>query len=564
VRLRFHPGLVLLVGAVSACTCGGGLNTSRGHLEVSPEVVDLGEVAVGSASTRSVRLSNTGRGALSITGVSLEGSAPFSWSDMPTQLGSTASASFKVTYRAGLAPRSDAAILVLTLEGADVIQLRVPLLAMTVAGMVDAGADAGIDAGVDGGSTDSGVDAGFDAGVDAGFDAGVDAGFDAGVDAGLDAGVDAGFDAGMPCADGGFGCHPASVRVYNGYACARLQDERVFCWGLVPDSCCTAPYWRSQDVTEIALPLPAGGRRNLEGGGDTMCVRRENGPVACWGGGIRPAAQLTSITGLDRNVERVVGSSTYLCTIRTDAGVDCWGAGVRINDGAGPDAFPFPDVMTPTTVTGFGPADEVAAGFTHICGRAGSSLKCWGYNSSGLNCPMGASPGVRLPGIVQPIARFDAGVASVQVHDRGTCVVDGAGEVWCWGSNLGPGSPGQVFSGCTPTRIVGLDTPVRSLCSGGQHQCALQGNGTVRCWGESYGRGLLGSDGGSSSVPNLVPGITNAVELSCGSVHSCVRTADGRVLCWGSNEATSAWGALGIADAGLPFSSTPVRVPLPR
>lgn len=582
--MRRRLPLLVLALLLTDCNCGPGVSSATAHLEVDPRVLDFGDVPVGGNATRSVRLANTGRAQLTLTGTSFTGDqrGTFSVGLFPARLEAGESYELQVFYRAPATPGADAASLAIALDGADSDEEQVALLGRSVPQLpADAGGDAGAgdggagDAGGDAGAGDAGADAGDDAGIDAGTDAGTDAGLDAGTDAGLDAGTsaDGGVDGGgTGCADGGTGCQPRMVHAYDGFSCALVEDGRLFCWGLVPDSCCTPPYWRYQDVTEVPLPVFSGtGVLSLEGGAGTMCVRQDQGPVACSGRQVRPNFTLSLVSGLGSGVARVSGSSSYLCALRLDAGVECWGAGVIVNDGAGPNAVPFPDVTAPTPVAGFGPATEVAVGFTHICDRDRSSLKCWGYNSSGSGCPMGASQGIRLPGIVQPVSRFDAGVVAMVSHDRGTCVVDGAGDVWCWGDNLGPYGTGQTYRSCSAVQLTGFGGPVTALCSGGQHACALEASGSVRCWGENYGKGLLGYvlDSGvyddGRNTPTLIPGITNAVQVSCGSVHSCALTADKRVLCWGDNHAFGVtWGGLGYADAGLPFSPTPIQVPLPR
>jgi hypothetical protein len=361
----------------------------------------------------------------------------------------------------------------------------------------------------------------------------------------------------VACADGGLGCGAMQLLATEEGGCAVLENGGVECWGLL-DVYTTFTY---NPPTPIAIPFDAG--YSLEGGMGTPCVRGLNGGgVYCWGREVVPNGQLTHYSTLDDGTRRVVGGPDYICAVRDDGGVDCWGGGVRINDGVTPDAYPFPSmVTTPSRVTGFNAEDEIALGQEFICAHHGPVLTCWGYNGIYGECYTGDQPAVRLPGFVEPQTHFDAGVNALTVSDRGVCVANDQGRVFCWGDQLGPSSPLQYRS-CTAVEITGFDAPVTQLCSGGQYACALQSNGTVRCWGaEGFGSsGILGPDAGSDGypLPLPIPALTGVQSISCGQAHACALCADRRVRCWGLNP----YGALGVDDGGFVSSAVPVVVPL--
>jgi alpha-tubulin suppressor-like RCC1 family protein len=178
---------------------------------------------------------------------------------------------------------------------------------------------------------------------------------------------------------------------------------------------------------------------------------------------------------------------------------------------------------------------------------------------------------------------------AIGVGDTWGCAVDGAGGVWCWGTNevgqLGVGAAADAYAGSddtygcnqAPLEVAGLSDVVDLAVSDreGAHVCALRSDGTVWCWGS--GRlGQLGigdppdrctvADGviaPCSRAPVQVAGVVDAIDVATSGAHTCALVADGSVVCWGSN----ALGELGSGrdhercDAGgddLPCSRTPV------
>lgn len=200
-------------------------------------------------------------------------------------------------------------------------------------------------------------------------------------------------------------------------------------------------------------------------------------------------------------------------------------------------------------------------------------------------------------------------LVGISSRDSRSCVVDGAGRVWCWGAAVqdenhlviadskhavrvpniddarqvvvggahacvlkstnqvacwGENSDGQLGDGTNTAsmepKIVKKLSGVRSIAGGGSFTCALMENGTVNCWG----LGTLGELGQgkseSSNEPVAVLGISNAVGLSAYALNACAITAAHTVMCWGADNN----GQLGTAprtDAVPPRSSKPVVIP---
>jgi alpha-tubulin suppressor-like RCC1 family protein len=85
--------------------------------------------------------------------------------------------------------------------------------------------------------------------------------------------------------------------------------------------------------------------------------------------------------------------------------------------------------VTPVQVGGVSDFASVSAGYNHFCARRqNGQLLCWGENANGEAVP-GGSARVTTPTLVQ------TGVARAEAGREGTCTVDLANVVRCWGVN---------------------------------------------------------------------------------------------------------------------------------
>jgi len=145
------------------------------------------------------------------------------------------------------------------------------------------------------------------------------------------------------------------------------------------------------------------------------------------------------------------------------------------------------------------------------------------------------------------------------------CAIDGAGAVWCWGSNT-EGQCGQAGGGrfTTPVQVPNLPHPAVAISAGYHHACALlEEPGTLirslRCWGNNQ-YGQLGRPIAlpyANPIPEDVSGVQGEIDaVSAGNNFTCV-LSQGDLWCWGSNDYCELGrGSASIADA------TPVRVNL--
>lgn len=191
------------------------------------------------------------------------------------------------------------------------------------------------------------------------------------------------------------------ISVNDQSACARKQDNSVWCWGRNTAGAVG-------DGTTMPRPNPA-----LVTGGDTAtmidggvlersCMVRSDNTVACWGQAWRsrlgngftnydpmqtfvssPTTVITTRGGpaLAGVSKIALGGAT--CALMLDTSVQCWGDNMHGSTGAGIGSpFPVPVVHADgTPLTGI---DRLSAGFSHACAhRSVGGWLCWGRNQHG-------------------------------------------------------------------------------------------------------------------------------------------------------------------------------------
>lgn len=200
---------------------------------------------------------------------------------------------------------------------------------------------------------------------------------------------------------------------------------------------------------------------------------------------------------------------------------------------------------------------DVAAGVTHACGIAQSSVYCWGTSAAG-GLGLGAITAATVPTKVTGGQLGTQSVVQISAGTNFSCARTSAGKAYCWGE----GSAGQLGYGTsadsTTPRLVSSLTSVTSISTGNQHACAVS-SGKAYCWG-SDSSGQLGDNTASASknVPTAVyvSGVMASrvvSSVSAGTSHSCA-VADGLAFCWGINGS----GRLGNSSATT--SNVPVAV----
>ncbi|MEO0325543.1 MAG: hypothetical protein AAF447_21475 [Myxococcota bacterium] len=393
---------------------------------------------------------------------------------------------------------------------------------------VDAGADASQDAA-------AGADAGLDAGADAGMDAGMDAGSDAGPDdAGPgDAGPgDAGPDLGPPEMCGaGPACGTDEVCWGEGCSCVVEIDGDSY---LRPDGRVVYARATPSALAETAPGVPLENITEIMDGWRHTCGLRDDGTVWCWaknssagqfgelgdgvvGTGRTPlrAVQVmidasTPLTGV-AHLNNRYNSRCYIdittCAIQaSDGAVHCWGGD---NSGGGTGSF-------------------------YTQGSVGTRA---------FATPLEAAVGMPLTGVTQ-----------IALGLRHACALDAAGQVSCWGMNVGgPLGVGDQSERRFPT-AVDLRDPVSGdplvadeIGVGGDFSCARSGDG-VYCWGATgtgsvgYTTDIAGESDGCINFCELTPAqvidtsagaLRNVRRLEVNYLSACAILDDDTLRCWG-------------------------------
>jgi alpha-tubulin suppressor-like RCC1 family protein len=194
-------------------------------------------------------------------------------------------------------------------------------------------------------------------------------------------------------------------------------EGTTFCWGRNDHGQCGSG---SALAAQVTLPVmrPTPGFAALDVGPSITCAIQQGlGAVWCWGAnrgavlgagdaGIESRVPVLRIA--DARAAAVAVGGSHVCFVRRGAPdvVRCFGARTLAQTGAGlsdvhalqPDDVPLPGVTT---------VDEIAAGESFSCARAGEQVWCWGEDfwlqSSGTQGDGGApDSAVRVDAVVTP------------------------------------------------------------------------------------------------------------------------------------------------------------------
>ncbi|MES2176702.1 MAG: Ig-like domain-containing protein [Gemmatimonadota bacterium] len=178
----------------------------------------------------------------------------------------------------------------------------------------------------------------------------------------------------------------------------------------------------------------------------------------------------------------------------------------------------------------------------HVCMGNYWSIRCWGNNSLGQlgngTTSTSIDPvNVNLSGIALALPQTKVSVSQQGIGDH-TCLLDDAGQAYCWGSNTaGQLGDGTRVNKSTPTAV---STALRftTIATGSEHTCALTSGGEMYCWGFNF-YGQLG-DGTKTRIRVLptrvsAPAGVTFASMTVGTAHSCAIAQTGAPYCWGSN-----------------------------
>ncbi|MCA9654647.1 MAG: DUF4215 domain-containing protein [Myxococcales bacterium] len=215
--------------------------------------------------------------------------------------------------------------------------------------------------------------------------------------------------------------------------------------------------------------------------------------------------------------------------------------------------FPYScDMASPSSCTVTETLAAVTLGGASGCILTGAGeAACFGSNAQGQTGNLTTGQVTMLP-----VPVLDT-VESLTAGDEHNCAVRTGGEVWCWGDNansqMGPLSapPNDELS---PIQVTGLPVIV-AVEAGVDHNCAIDVAGTVWCWGDNDNRQL--GRGGTTTTDDANPGAVAlpqpAIDLGLGENHSCAVVSNNNVWCWGDDDSGQLGDGVILPDSGDPL-----------
>ncbi len=267
-------------------------------------------------------------------------------------------------------------------------------------------------------------------------------------------------------------------------------------------------------------------------------------------------------------VTRIAASGGgHACAVLQDGTVRCWGANASGQLGTGAsDAGPAPEYeATPRTVVGIANATSVAAvgrgtsGSSCVVSGAGE-VACFGSNVWGQ---LGRAVGPSDVPHPEPVVIDALRTKSVTLAGKFALAVGTDDRLWSWGANdsfqlarqpsVPPAGPSSP-----PALADMISSPVRA-CSGTENSgFVLTSNGDLLSWGGGIAE-QLGRMSSLHQDPIPAPILLSDVSsVTAGATHACALT-HGSVHCWGGKNENGQLGT-GVRVQKM----LPARVELPK
>lgn len=295
--------------------------------------------------------------------------------------------------------------------------------------------------------------------------------------------------------------------------CARLADQRFFCWGRVSED----PFSPSQSFEYIfraSVAYPPGEVVDLRGADAVagFCVLR-GGTVECLTSSVTadwltPVAErpFMAIVGPHRDYEALwhTGFGSQ-CARRRNGAVDCW---ENFNE------------SPPTEV-------DLFRGASVVVGAGAIDTEC--ALVAGLTRCRARTANFELDWPQLPFVGLAATLFSVAF-----CGVSSDGRIGCWGENL-DGALGRgsfEAAGWMSIEPALLSDPVTGLIGGPSGLCALTVAGALVCWGDNTS-GQIQPGVGWVDRPTAIASAAGLSEFAVGYDRACGTDGQGDVYCWG-------------------------------
>lgn len=320
------------------------------------------------------------------------------------------------------------------------------------------------------------------------------------------------------------------VAAGDGFSCGADQHGGLWCWGRGQHGQLGDGQGRTSAApVEVVVPDGFGAAEQVVAGTRHACARSAGGQLACWGH--NGHGQVGDGTTGQATVARLVdggpwvdvdAGGSHTCAVDVAGGGFCWGEGGgqqqnRLGIGSTSGAtVPTPLVMP----EGRSVAAVAAGGEWHSAAiDPEGRVYVWGWGRAGQLGDTGTSATV-VP-VEMPLP---AGMVATQISAGAdhTCIVDQHGDVFCWGR----GTDGQLGGGVAADspQLVHVRVPdgvaAATLDVGDDHACIVDVAGDVWCWGAGDDGRLGTGTSTSESVPVLVDLPWDAAGVTAGAAHT--------------------------------------------
>ena len=265
----------------------------------------------------------------------------------------------------------------------------------------------------------------------------------------------------------------------------------------------------------------------------------------------RPGAILNGALPADRRFEKLSAGYTSACGLSLGE-IYCWGGNDSGQLGNGTTTASFPPVKVDTTgaLAGKTIVDVKVGDYTACALDDAGAVYCWGYGSDG-EIGNGATSDQYLPTAVDMSGMGGAVFASLSVGSYSVCGVTTIGTIWCWGYNyynvLGTG---DSTDRSVPTQVDTTNSGAAvftSVSTNSWGTCAIDSASGLWCWGTPQADTLTQTAYTTVSIPTYAKTAPLAgktlTSLSVGYYSVCL-LADGAPYCSGDN----GYGGLGVGD----------------
>jgi alpha-tubulin suppressor-like RCC1 family protein len=254
------------------------------------------------------------------------------------------------------------------------------------------------------------------------------------------------------------------------------------------------------------------------------------------------------VQGNQHFVSAALGTS-HTCALTDTGAAYCWGTNDLAQYGNGTTSVV--PAGTPVAVSGGLSFMSLSAGRWHTCGITSTGdTYCWGWDHWG-QLGSGTAPSDRCPwaGSSTPCSPVPVKVVgnhafvSIAAAEKKTCGRTAAGDIYCWGLEVGGTESADCQGGtnntCTRTPLL-MGTTSSATSAGlfmtGGMICGRSAAGAASCLGYSYA-GEFGNGVAAANSPTIfvsVAGGATFAQVAGGRTHICARHADGAATCWGA------------------------------